>query len=508
MRVVTYARVSTDKQGASGHSLVSQSQKFAAWCERGGHDVVRAYEERKSATTMARRRLFNRMLDELPETRPQMIVIDSADRFSRNLEDVFDVLKRLRVQGINIWPLEWERDDPPDIITYDSADYLRFREEIIAAQAEAKRIKTRILRSYAAKRERGATTTSRPPFGVVRDGDALVPSADAWVIERIDAMVLANDQLEDVIAWVRSVAPHGWDSRQGLWHALSSPCYVEAGVRTAQQQAELDVVLGLRRERFARRRTFAHEFAGVFACGRCLDAGEAPERALLVAAPARRRDGTMVPSLGCQGNVPARKRRHAILTVVASRVAPAWWRFIDALRHDEAAIARWAAGTASFGEVQRRRELQRAGAQLDQEEAALIARRTTALDLFQDRDPLLASSARRSLAEIERAEASLAPRRAVLRTELARIATPARNPIVLRGMLDQLAAAYRGWPVGEQNMHNRLLCARVGSHPRVDRDGRHRWVEVLVRWPAVAEGEYRDQPSYRTSWRDTVYQDC
>ena len=495
MRVVTFARVSSERQKTDGHSLVSQSQKFGRWCDYGGHEVVRAYEERMSATTMVRRRLFTQMLDELPLTAPQMIVVDSADRFSRNLEDVFDVLKRLRVAGINIWPLEWGRDDPPDIITYDSPDYLRFREEIIAAQAEAKRIKTRMLRSYAARRERGATTTSRPPFGVLRDGDALVPGADAHLIAQLDQKLLAGEPIDAVTAWARAMAPNAWKTRQGLWHALiSSPAYVEAGIRTPHTQALLLALRDRRRARFGTRRTFEHEFAGVFACGRCVAQGAPEHQALMPALNAirSREGGRHVPSVYCKHKALDAAHRPPTLTFVVARLQGAWNGFLEALTVDDAAREQWAAGALRGEEQQRRRELERAVAQIDQEEAGFASRRARAFDLLSDKDPVLVGQARKALVEIDRDERELARRRGAVRTDLAGLVTPPRNAAVLRGMLQHYGAQSLRWSLGERNVRHRALCEEIGSHPQVERDGRNGWAPVRVTWPGFSEREFVD----------------
>lgn len=497
MRVVVYARVSTEKQGERGSSLVSQSQKFARWCERGGHEIVRSYEERQSATSLVRRRLFTQMLDDLAQTTPQMIVVDSADRFSRNLEDTFDVMKRLRERGINIWPLEWERDDPPDIISYDSPDYLRFREEIIAAQAEAKRIKTRIARSYAARRERGATTTTRPPFGVRRDpndSDRLAPSADAWVIPEVDAKLLAGERIEDVVAWVRSVAPNGWTSRQGLWLSLMSPAYVAAGVRTPERQAQIARYIAMRKTRFAPKRVYEHEYTGVFACGRCLAAGVPEAEALMGAwnAIRSREGGRRVSSVGCQHTVPAERRIHPPITFVVSRIEPAWEAFLRALSFDEATSERWATGASTTAEVAKRRELERGLARLDQEEATLAARRGLAFDMLGDVDPALISQARRALVEVDRDERKIGPRRDVIRAELSGLTTPPRDAAMLREALRRYHDESRLWSPGERNTGNRWLCDMIGSHPQVSREGRHGWSPVVVRWPVVSEDALAD----------------
>jgi len=491
MRVVTYARVSTTAQGERGASLVNQSRKFALWKARGGHEIVDSYQEMESASTTVRRRLFSRMLEDLPATRPDCIVIDSADRFSRNLEDTFEVIRRLREHGINIWPLEWDRDDPPDIITYDSPDYIRFRDEIIAAQAEAKRIRVRRQRSMQGRRERGATLTMRAPFGLQRDPadrDRLAPSPQAGIVAEIDRRYLAGESPLAILRWLDSEVPGAWKSRPGLRKALLNPSYELAGVRSAQTAAAIRALLATRETRHGLYRLHDHEFTGVFACGRCVAMGVDPKNALMgeqlgygqAAQPPQM-------NLVCQSAGNTLGARHPTLYIRVSRIAGAWDQLLAALEVDPADVdAHARRTTAGQGDSKvRRRRLERARARLDQDEAALATRRSRALDFLADAEPRVVAQARKALLAIDADEAELYLRRDVVRGELAQLDQAAATIVDVGAALARYREHYERASVRQRNLLNRALCAAVGSHPIVARDEDHRWGTVSVSWPAV-----------------------
>ncbi len=486
MRVVTYARVSHRKQADEGQSLVNQDRKFQRWKDFGGHTIVHSYEEQASASTIRKRRLFQQMLEELDVTQPDCIVVDSMDRFSRNLEDAFDVLKQLRKRGINVWPLEWEREKPPDIITYDSEDYIRARDEIIAAQAELKRIRTRMKRSYKGREERGATKTNRAPLGLRKEGDVLMPDPQtAWIVTEAEDRALAGDHFLDIVRWVQCVEPRAWSHNRSLQDAFANLNYVTAGLRSVDRHRALADMLESRRQRFGQRRVHENEFTGVFLCGVCAD--ENRPKALMTGT--HRKDpkmhGYLYPTLVCNSphDERVRKVRHNF-SVAQSKIEAAWWRYVDDITADPALLRRWAEQHSENG-AERERQLTQRLARIDQEAAALKSRRDRAFDLLGDANGAIQRQARKALEDVERDEMQLAIQRQAVVAELAAAPPSAkRDPELIHAELRRYREVYEGEDPRSRNELNRAMCALIGSHPKVYRFGGPS-EPAIVEWPEL-----------------------
>ncbi len=484
MRVVTYARVSHRKQADEGQSLVNQDRKFQRWKDLGGHTIVHSYEEQASASSIRKRRLFAQMLDDLDVTRPDCIVVDSMDRFSRNLEDAFEVLKELRKRGINVWPLEWERDKPPDIITYDSEDYIRARTQIIEAQAELSRIRTRMKRSYKGREERGATKTNRPPFGLRKNGDQLDPDPQtAWIVTEAEDRALAGEHFLDIVRWVQSLDPQAWSHNRSLQDAFANLNYVTAGLRSVDRHRALIDLLDVRRARYGQRRVYENEFTGVFLCGLCADEGR--PNALMTGT--HRQDpkgkGYRYPVVFCQERWKDCART-VHFTVAQSKIETAWWRYVDDITADPALLQRWAHQHSESG-AERERQLTQRLARIDQQAASLKNRRDRAFDLLTDASAAIQRQARKALEDVERDEMELAIQRQAVVAELA--AEPrrvTRDPDLMRAELRRYREVYEGEDARSRNELNRAICALIGSHPKVYRFGGANDAAV-VEWPEL-----------------------
>lgn len=99
MNVVTYARVSTISQETEGQSLANQERTFQAWLKRTQSVRIRAYAESKSAKSIEGRLQFMRMIADLPDLMPDLVVVDTIDRFSRNPKTVWTCSNVSRVSA-------------------------------------------------------------------------------------------------------------------------------------------------------------------------------------------------------------------------------------------------------------------------------------------------------------------------------------------------------------------------------------------------------------------------
>lgn len=482
MKVVTYARVSTLGQEKRGQSLPNQERSFKKWLDATGHDRVHRYREHGSAGSIEGRDEFVRMIEDLPRTKPQAVVVETLDRFTRNLRDGLNLLELLRGHGVWLWPLDWDRKIDVD----DDRDWDEVVEEFRAAERERRRIRKRVLRSYQGRRERGATTANVAPFGLIRQGDLLVTDPTrAWIAAEIDKRALAGEPFSQIVAWALSVDERAWRTKPGLTRALKNEAYVRAGIRTPETQRKLNALLESRRGRFGMVRDKDHEFTGVFACGACVDAGYPVEKSLMSGV-----DRRGFPNIQCRhrDNRGGYQRqaegvRHSFM-VAESKVAAEWERMIYALA-SPAGLAAWTERGAG-NSAERERKLLRRLAEIDQRKAALKRRRDQAFDLLEDSEPAVKAQARKLLTEIEGDEIELSLQREQVQVELSREPATGRDAKRLAEALAEFGARYKQEPVRSRNALNRALCAAIGSHPRVYRIGpANRWSEISVVWPEI-----------------------
>ena len=104
-KVVGYARVSTDDQGANGAGLDAQRAAIAAECERRGWQLVRVEEDVLSGKSLKRAGL-TKALDACRAGEVQGIVVAKLDRLSRSILDFAGLLEDARKRQYNIAALD------------------------------------------------------------------------------------------------------------------------------------------------------------------------------------------------------------------------------------------------------------------------------------------------------------------------------------------------------------------------------------------------------------------
>ena len=87
MRVILYARVSTDEQVRSGHSIDAQAAKLRAWAELFDHDVVDVITDAGESAKSLNRLGIQKALSILGEAHAAGIVVAKLDGLTRNIAD-------------------------------------------------------------------------------------------------------------------------------------------------------------------------------------------------------------------------------------------------------------------------------------------------------------------------------------------------------------------------------------------------------------------------------------
>ena len=105
-KAIIMCRVSTDEQ-AKGYSLDVQHEQLIKYCQRNNIEVVKHYKEDHSAKNFDRPE-FKKLMQFAKSNKNSIdyLLFTSWDRFSRNITDSLNMLKRLRSLNIEVQAIE------------------------------------------------------------------------------------------------------------------------------------------------------------------------------------------------------------------------------------------------------------------------------------------------------------------------------------------------------------------------------------------------------------------
>jgi len=113
---IIYTRVSTDEQANKGFSLPHQKSVLEMYCEHKGNTILRHFKEDYSAKNF-NRPVFKEILLYIKANRKNidLFLITRWDRFSRNVEEAYRIIREFREQGIEVnaveQPLDFSQPD-------------------------------------------------------------------------------------------------------------------------------------------------------------------------------------------------------------------------------------------------------------------------------------------------------------------------------------------------------------------------------------------------------------
>ncbi len=107
MKVVIYSRVSTEDQRVSGISLEEQVDRLKKYCQRNDFEIIAEYQDDVSAKSF-NRPSFQKFIKDLQtkKIRPDAFVCVRLDRFSRNLMESLEMLRKFRELNIEFRTVE------------------------------------------------------------------------------------------------------------------------------------------------------------------------------------------------------------------------------------------------------------------------------------------------------------------------------------------------------------------------------------------------------------------
>jgi len=194
IRVVGYARVSTDEQAEKGVSLSAQEEKIRLYCQLHGLELVEMIVKGESAKEMNRPG-FKRALELLDKGQAEGLVVFKLDRLTRNLGDWTHLIDAYfgEKAGKSLMSVN------DSIDTRTAAGRLVLNVLMSVAQWEREAISERTRSALGYKKARGERV-GKVPFGwdLDPDGRGLTP----------------NPTEQEALGWIREWDAAGWALRR------------------------------------------------------------------------------------------------------------------------------------------------------------------------------------------------------------------------------------------------------------------------------------------------------
>ncbi len=83
MKVVAYARVSTDEQARSGYSVADQEEALRDWCAENSHELLEVVRDEGHSGAYLERQGLDRVRDLVEAGGVSLVVAQDADRLTR-----------------------------------------------------------------------------------------------------------------------------------------------------------------------------------------------------------------------------------------------------------------------------------------------------------------------------------------------------------------------------------------------------------------------------------------
>lgn len=268
VRVLLYARVSTDEQARHGESVQDQLQALQKWvqgqnCKVVGQYIDEGFSARKSYKT---RPALQALLKDVQKKKADAVVFTKLDRWFRNLKDYYKVQEVLDKYGV-YWQAILE-----DYETKTAQGRFKVNIMLSVAEHEADQTSERIKFTFAQKRERGEIISGNMPRGymLVDKKPVKDPQCEA-AVDAFFRSYCAGDGLRGAIdaAYLHglslSAATGSFMLRNAAAYAgsiqgVTCPVYISA--------QERDWILATRKKA-PRRSGNIYLFSGIIRCGKC-----------------------------------------------------------------------------------------------------------------------------------------------------------------------------------------------------------------------------------------------
>lgn len=100
-----YLRVNTNDQIEEGSSIENQRELLQAWAKLWGYKIYDEYSDRGYSGRTPDRPGFQRMLRDAEAGRFQLVVVTTADRFTRDAFEMLKAIDELERNGVALAPI-------------------------------------------------------------------------------------------------------------------------------------------------------------------------------------------------------------------------------------------------------------------------------------------------------------------------------------------------------------------------------------------------------------------
>lgn len=187
MRVVIYARVSTDEQ-RERESILTQLTLVREYCVREGHDIVEEYLDDgvSGSIPLWLRPAGSRLLADMEEKRFDAVVVYRTDRLGRETSSAFTALSMIEGSGVAfLSATESYGQDPMGATMRDM--------NVVFAAHERRVIAKRVTDAMYRHANEGKWTGGVRPYGYrVVDGYLMIDEPEAAIIRRIYTWINAD----------------------------------------------------------------------------------------------------------------------------------------------------------------------------------------------------------------------------------------------------------------------------------------------------------------------------
>lgn len=163
MRVVTYARVSTDKQADNGVSLDEQRTRMTAYCQTYRLELVREIKDEGQSAKSLDRPGLQEALRMLKDGEADALLVTKLDRLTRSLHDLLGLVEGYFKVGVGVGAALMSVDDKVDTSTPSGRMMLNVLASI--GQWQREEIAARVKSSVASAQQAGRKLGGPVPMG-------------------------------------------------------------------------------------------------------------------------------------------------------------------------------------------------------------------------------------------------------------------------------------------------------------------------------------------------------